>query len=69
VKRRSYMNSETKIVNGTEYHKEIDSEGREMWFSEWKTSGYDTYPNAVPEGCTACGGDYPNCASSCPLFD
>jgi len=22
-----------------------------------------------PEGCAACGGDYPNCTTSCPLFD
>lgn len=23
----------------------------------------------IPEGCAACGGNYPNCTSSCPLFD
>ncbi len=23
----------------------------------------------IPEGCAACGGDYPNCTSSCPLYD
>lgn len=23
----------------------------------------------IPEGCRACGGDYPDCTSSCPLFD
>lgn len=23
----------------------------------------------IPEGCAACGGDYPNCKDSCPLFD
>lgn len=23
----------------------------------------------VPEGCAACGGPYPDCTSSCPLFD
>ena len=23
----------------------------------------------IPEGCAACGGDYPNCTDSCPLFD
>ena len=22
-----------------------------------------------PECCAACGGDYPNCKSSCPIFD
>lgn len=23
----------------------------------------------MPEGCRACGGDYPNCKDSCPLYD
>lgn len=23
----------------------------------------------IPEGCAACGGDYPNCVDSCPMFD
>ncbi len=23
----------------------------------------------IPEGCAACGGDYPNCKISCNLFD
>ena len=31
--------------------------------------GYDGYDEAVPEGCAACGGDYPNCKASCPLYD
>ena len=22
----------------------------------------------IPEGCAACGGDYPNCKDSCPLY-
>ena len=25
--------------------------------------------NDIPEGCAACGGDYPNCVDSCPMFD
>lgn len=25
--------------------------------------------NDIPEGCRACGGQYPNCTYSCPLFD
>ena len=25
--------------------------------------------DGVPEGCVACGGDYPNCKDSCPMFD
>ena len=27
--------------------------------------GYD----GIPVGCAACGGDYPNCKTSCPMFD
>jgi hypothetical protein len=23
----------------------------------------------IPVGCRACGGDYPNCKDSCPMFD
>lgn len=23
----------------------------------------------IPDGCAACGGDYPNCKDGCPLFD
>lgn len=23
----------------------------------------------IPAGCRACGGPYPNCKSSCPMFD
>lgn len=23
----------------------------------------------IPEGCAACGGPYPNCKISCPIFD
>lgn len=26
----------------------------------------DTY---IPEGCRACGGDYPICKRGCPLYD
>lgn len=31
----------------------------------------DTYDDDdyIPEGCVACGGNYPDCADSCPLFD
>lgn len=23
----------------------------------------------IPEGCLQCGGDYPHCVDSCPLYD
>lgn len=29
---------------------------------------YET-PDGVPVGCAACGGDFPNCKTSCPMFD
>ena len=29
----------------------------------------DDWEDDIPEGCAACGGDYPNCVDSCPLFD
>ena len=30
---------------------------------------YDDDSDDVPVGFRACGGDYPNCTTSCPLFD
>ena len=30
---------------------------------------YDRHPSDIPEGCRACGGPYPNCCDSCPMFD
>ncbi len=43
-----------------EYFRNIDDE-------------YDDYYNdeddETPEGCVACGGPYPNCMSSCNMFD
>ena len=37
-----------------------------------KYSGQDYYKEPVtniPEGCAACGGPYPDCKWSCPMFD
>ena len=34
--------------------------------------GYDYDPydsDGIPDGCRECGGDYPNCRSSCNLYD
>ena len=25
--------------------------------------------DSIPDGCRECGGDYPNCADSCSMFD
>lgn len=30
---------------------------------------WDDDDDDIPEGCRACGGDYRNCADSCPLLD
>ena len=30
---------------------------------------YNEDSDDVPEGCAACGGPYPRCCDSCPLFD
>lgn len=27
------------------------------------------YKGHIPSGCAACGGPYPSCMSSCPMFD
>lgn len=32
--------------------------------------GWDEYDaDYIPEGCRACGGDYPLCRQGCPLYD
>lgn len=33
------------------------------------TEDEDYDEDGIPEGCAACGGNYPHCKSSCPLFD
>lgn len=30
---------------------------------------WDDDDDDIPEGCAACGGDWPRCTSSCPLYD
>ena len=41
---------------------ECETEGEKQ---EW----YSQHINQVPVGCRACGGPYPSCIDSCPLFD
>lgn len=42
----------------------------EIIFDTDTDSFYSTDNNVdIPAGCSACGGPYPNCKSSCPLFD
>jgi len=35
----------------------------------WINDPYDDDDDYIPEGCRACGGDYPNCKDGCALFD
>lgn len=30
---------------------------------------YEEDDSYIPEGCRACGGDYPICKRGCPIFD
>ena len=30
---------------------------------------YAEDPDAIPPGCAACGGPYPQCKTSCKIFD
>lgn len=30
---------------------------------------YKRHISKIPVGCRACGGPYPSCKSSCPMFD
>lgn len=45
------------------------SKKNEYYDYEDESKYYDRHPLEIPEGCRACGGDYPNCCSSCPMFD
>ena len=41
----------------------------EIIFDDDDDFTYEDVADEVPVGCSACGGDYPNCTTSCPLFD
>ena len=57
----------------------IDTAVTKRWQRETRRSSYklgtrgqryyDRFPERMPAGCRACGGPYPECRSSCPLFD
>lgn len=44
---------------------EVDSNGN-LITEEWQR--YEDEDD-IPEGCIACGGDYPRCTESCPMYD
>lgn len=41
----------------------------EIIFDNHDYFSYDDYEDEMPECCLACGGHYPNCKSSCKIFD
>ena len=40
----------------------------ETYTCDYCDSDYDD-DDDIPEGCAACGGDWPNCTTSCPMYD
>lgn len=38
------------------------------YYNQWLFDGAED-DDDMPEGCSACGGDWPNCTTSCPLYD
>lgn len=47
--------------HGDEYNDYAPQEERQAY--------YDRHVNEMPECCQACGGPYPSCCDSCPMFD
>lgn len=49
----------------------VDDEVEDFDIDEYRADkqGHVLDFDDVPEGCAACGGDYPNCKDACPLFD
>lgn len=45
---------------------EYESDGEVAWAGEMLGMGQGVIP---PAGCGACGGPFPDCATSCRLFD
>ena len=41
----------------------------EIIFDNHEDFSYDDEDEEVPVGCIACGGPYPNCMTSCKMFD
>lgn len=41
----------------------------EKWYEDHWVDPPDDFYDDMPEGCKACGGPYPDCTSSCKMFD
>ena len=39
------------------------------WYAEHWVEPPDDLIDNIPEGCAACGGPYPDCTTSCKIFD
>ena len=53
------------IIYRAEHRKETEQTKDYSFFG----NDEDDDSDSIPVGCAACGGDYPNCKSSCPMFD
>lgn len=55
-------------VCGRRLRKDRDFSG--YWDGETYVCDYcSENDDDIPEGCRACGGDYPDCTEGCPMFD
>lgn len=52
----AYFKERNKVLYG------IDDDEDDDWYD-------DDDDDDIPEGCAACGGPYPQCTTSCKLFD
>lgn len=52
-----------------EQHSDLVCEECGYSIDPWADDYQPPEPDNIPEGCAACGGPYPNCTSSCNLFD
>ncbi len=61
----SITSNEDGDTDENEYSDDIDDSDSND-FSVGKKKEYKGY---IPVGCSACGGPYPDCMSSCPIYD
>ena len=49
--------------------KKAEEQNEDLYEDIYESDDDDYGDDEVPEGCAACGGPYPYCTTSCPLFD
>ena len=47
----------------------MDDQGSLCFDVDYFNDDDDGKIDGVPVGCAACGGPYPHCTTSCPMFD